>query len=127
MGRKKEMKYILSYGARFPAKLGPVSAYYDEDIERLERILELAAKGRPIERELTSVIASGVQFVKEQGEEIDRLQRALRAAQWRTEELELERSKALTPRWFSGTYAAIIKKARRKLRARLQEGFKRKL
>ena len=73
------MKYILSYGARFPAKLGSVSAYYDEDIERLERILELAAKGHPIDRELTSVIASGVQFAKEQGEEIDRLQRALYA------------------------------------------------
>ena len=73
------MKYILSYGARFPAKLGSVSAYYDEDIEKLEKLIELAANDRSITRELTSVIASGVQFAKEQGEEIDRLQRALYA------------------------------------------------
>jgi len=97
------MKYLLSYDARYPAKAAPVSAYYDEDIEKIEKILELAAQDYTITRELTAVIASGVQFAKEQGEELERLQRALYAAQSRIEELEgdLATRPKRSPRWIS--------------------------
>ena len=70
------MRYILPYGGRTPAKIGTVSAYYDEDIARLEDLLQKAASEQPITPHLLDLVRDGVFFAQEQSNKINALQRA---------------------------------------------------